>query len=539
MVYVQQAANVFKVPCTLGTSVYLRLLYKGCFYTKDDVAMHLCKFSENFQMYDITPVENLFINEFMLKAPGDFVKVYLYGLMQCYNPNTTQNAMDSFSHALEIDNGTIENAFQYWERQGILTYRKDKDGQLCIEFYNIKDVLYNQGLSSEKTMYKYKDFNQNLQQIFGNRLLTPQEYLRIYDWIEILNLPMEVVLMMVQFYISRMGKKIRVNYLDKVAETWARDGINTLQKAEEYIQSNDTCFKDTVAVLKYLGIHRSPSKAELELYKKWCGWGFNLASILLACKETTKVQSPSFGYLDKILENMHKNDATTPQEVKMHMDTQENDASRLKEVYRQLGYKDNKPTPEHLTMYRSWTHGLNLNHDVILQACRQCVRKNANSFEYLDALLKQWAKNGLTTVTEVKDFLSRRKATDNEIRAILERTGETAANISGSERKLYRQWTEVWNMPFEVILLAAEYSSLAKEKIRFLNKILESWHEKGIRTVRAGKEDHEQHKKELELMKQSTGKKENGLKKQLDFNKFPQHSYTEEDLENLFENIEK
>ena len=223
----------------------------------------------------------------------------------------------------------------------------------------------------------------------------------------------------------------------------------------------------------------------------------------------------------------------------MHMDTQENDASRLKEVYQQLGYKTNKPTPEHLTMYRSWTHDYNLGHDVILQACRQCARKNASSFEYLDGLLKQWAKNGLTTVPEVKDFLSRRKATDNEVRAILERTGETATNISGSERKLYRQWTEVWNMPFEVILLAAEYSSLAKDKIRFLNKILESWHEKGIRTVRAGKEDHEQHKKELELMKQNTGKKGNGLKKQLDFNKFPQHNYTEEDLENLFENIEK
>ena len=40
--------------------------------------MPLCKFSENFQMFDITPVENLFIHEFMLKAPGDFVKIDLY-----------------------------------------------------------------------------------------------------------------------------------------------------------------------------------------------------------------------------------------------------------------------------------------------------------------------------------------------------------------------------------------------------------------------------------------------------------------------------
>jgi DnaD/phage-associated family protein len=234
--------------------------------------------------------------------------------MQCYHPNSTENSLEAFSHALEMDVHTIENAFHYWERQGILYFHKDAD-KVNIEYFNIKDVLYNKGLDNEKTMYKYKDFNQNLQRIFDTRLLSPQEYLRIYDWIEVLNLPMEVVLMMVQFYVSRMGKKVRINYLDKVAATWAREGINTLQKAEEYIKSNDSCFKDTISVLKYLGIHRSPSQAELDLYKKWQSWGFDLDSISEACRETTKVQSPTFAYLDKILANMQSKNVTSQQEV--------------------------------------------------------------------------------------------------------------------------------------------------------------------------------------------------------------------------------
>jgi DnaD/phage-associated family protein len=493
----------------------------------------MCKFSENFQMFDITPVENLFIHEFMLKAPGDFVKVYLYGLMQCYHPNSSENALESFSHSLGMDVDTIQNAFKYWERQGILYYQQDGDGQLSIEYYNIKDVLYNKGLNSEKTMYKYKDFNQNLQHMFDTRLLTPQEYLRIYDWIEVLNLPMEVVLMMIQFYISRMGKKVRINYLDKVAASWARDGINTLQKAEEYIRANDACFKDTIAVLKYLGIHRSPSKAELDLYKKWQGWGFNLNSILLACKETTKVQQPTFAYLDRILANMYKKGAITPQEVRAHLDKQDDVHTRLKELYYELGHKDNKPTPEHLSMYRNWTVNCSLDHEVILLACKQCVRNQRNTFEYLDSLLNQWLKNGLTTVQDINDFLSKSKTMDNEIRAVLQRAGESRS-INLSDRKLYQKWTESWNMSFEVILLAAEYSVMAKEKISYINKILSDWHNKGINTVSEGKADHERHKMAKELMEQQPDK---GLKKKLDFNKFPQHNYTEEDLENLFENI--
>ncbi len=498
--------------------------------------MSLCRFSDSFQIFDITPVENLFIQEFMLKAPGDFVKVYLYGLMQCYRPNSTENTLEAFSHALEMDKSTIENAFRYWERQGILYFHEDPSGKASIEYFNIKDVLYNKGLDSQQTMYKYKDFNQNLQKIFDTRLLSPQEYLRIYDWIEVLELPMEVVLMMVQFYVSRMGKKVRINYLDKVAETWAKEGINSLQKAEEYIQANDSCFKDTVAVLKYLGIHRSPSQAELDLYKKWRNWGFNLDSILLACKETTKVQSPTFAYLDKILANMHNKDISLVHEVKQHLDKQDDSFTRIKEVYFELGYKNNAPTPEHLDMYKVWVKEYGLEHNLILLACKQCVRKKTTTFNHLDDLLKQWASRGFRSVKEVKDYLSKQKALDNEIKAVLQRAGDSRA-ITASDRKLYRQWTEKWNMSFEVILLAAEYSVMSEKKLPYMNQILSNWHKKGINSVKEAKKDHERHLKAIELMK--AGTEEKGLKKQLDFNKFPQHDYSDEDLESLFENIEK
>ena len=39
------------------------------------------KFADGASMFSTTPVENLFMLEFMPNAPGDFVRVYLYGLM--------------------------------------------------------------------------------------------------------------------------------------------------------------------------------------------------------------------------------------------------------------------------------------------------------------------------------------------------------------------------------------------------------------------------------------------------------------------------
>ena len=37
----------------------------------------MCSFAEGFSILDVTPLENLFIEEYMLRAPGDFVKVYI------------------------------------------------------------------------------------------------------------------------------------------------------------------------------------------------------------------------------------------------------------------------------------------------------------------------------------------------------------------------------------------------------------------------------------------------------------------------------
>lgn len=495
--------------------------------------MALCKFSESFQVFDVTPIENIFIEEFMLKAPSDFVKVYIYGLKQCYQQDSSENTLKSFSKALGIEEDIIENAFRYWERQGILYFKKNED-DFTVEYYNIKDVLYNKGLNKNESMYKYKDFNENLQQIFGSRLLTPQEYLRVYDWIEILNLPMEVVLMMIQLYVSRMGEKLTINYLDKVAQTWAKDEINTLQKAEEYIQSNDSNFKDTVTVLKYLGMNRTPTKAELDLSKKWhYQWGFNLQSILTACKETTKVQRPTFAYLDKILENLYDSGKTTLRQVNEQLDKTDDAYSNIKDVYRNLGYKNYTPNPEHLSIYDKWTKEYSLPHNVIIEACRQCVRQKYTSFEDLDNILKEWSELGLSSETEVKDHLDKEKFIKNEIKAVLDRAGESHSPKL-SDQRLYKKWTADWNMPFEVILQAAEYSVMAKKKMPFLNKILENWYKAGINTLQDAKADHERH---LSAAQQQSSDAPSS-KKQVDFNKFSQRNYTKEDLEHLYEDIE-
>ena len=70
-----------------------------------------------------TRVENLFINEFLPEAPGDYVKVYLFGLMYAQYDQVIDSA--KLSMILGLSEEEIEEAWIYWESKGLVKFRTD------------------------------------------------------------------------------------------------------------------------------------------------------------------------------------------------------------------------------------------------------------------------------------------------------------------------------------------------------------------------------------------------------------------------------
>ncbi len=493
--------------------------------------MPLCKFSPNTHMFDVTPVENLFIQEFMLKAPGDFVKVYLYGLMQCYCCAEVENTLERFSINLGLESDIVENAFRYWERQGIVKLEINAAGVFSVCFNNVKDLLYNNKLSSHDALAQYKDFNQTLQVLFDTRLLTPQEYLKIYDWIELLGLPQEVVIMLISFYISKKDVRISINYLDKIAQRWVKDGINTLKKAEEHIEQSESVFKNAHTILKYLGIYRMPSKAELDLCRKWLNeWGFPLETILHASKQTTHIQNPNMNYLDKILESYYQKGAVELHQFNEMNAHRQSKKAKIKDVLYHLGLRNTAITPEHEALYEKWRTQWRFHHDAILIGCRECTLKSpSSSIRALDETLSLWQKLQYISVLDIEAYLKSEQTLDAEIKAVLERA-DAPSEFSPALRRLYQKWLSEWKLPFELILLAAEYSRNANKKVPFMSKILSSWHQDGILTLSAAQRAH----KEITDKHASTGKPANKIV----FDYDNQREYRKDDFDHLIQNLE-
>lgn len=106
-----------------------------------------------------TEVENLFINEIMPDAPGDYVKIYLFCLM--YAEQEVSISMSEILNILDIDRETLDEAWNYWEKNGVVRCLPSEDGDendYSVEFIDQIESLYgmkkrqkaNEDLSPEK-----------------------------------------------------------------------------------------------------------------------------------------------------------------------------------------------------------------------------------------------------------------------------------------------------------------------------------------------------------------------------------------------------
>jgi hypothetical protein len=77
-----------------------------------------CSFSKELSASGITSVENTFILEYLPVSDGNAVKVYLYGLFLCKNPDNDL-FIEDVATKLNLSKDEILSIFSYWEEFGL------------------------------------------------------------------------------------------------------------------------------------------------------------------------------------------------------------------------------------------------------------------------------------------------------------------------------------------------------------------------------------------------------------------------------------
>lgn len=287
---------------------------------------------------DVTVVSNIFIDHYMKDANDAQLKIYLYLLrtMSAHIPTSVSDIADQFNHT-EKD---VIRSLKYWEKNHLIALEYDENKTLTA--IRLLDVNANRKPSSEvislapvvplpvkndpyeKPSYsldqirEFKSREETSQLIFVveqyvGKPLSPTEMKTILFFSDKLGFSEDLIDYLFQYCIEKGKKDFR--YIEKVAISWAEEGITTPKQAAKAAKKYDKTVYD---IMKALGKSNAPTKAEADYAIKWVKeYGFTQDIILEACQRTVMATDKHrFEYADSIMENWRKNQVHHKADIK-------------------------------------------------------------------------------------------------------------------------------------------------------------------------------------------------------------------------------
>ncbi len=442
-------------------------------------------------MFDITPIDNQFILEYLPEAKGEYIKVYLYGLMRCYHPSE-ELSLEQLSRELKMDEEDIRKAYRYWERRGLVRRISDHPPEWV--YINLKQQSLN---GNDDDDDEYAAFADAMYSVFDNgRRLHGAEIRTCFEWVEDLKLPQEAVIMLLKHMARVKGKDFSIQSADRMAAKMAEEKVRTIEDAEEFLSRDKNTWEAVRSVLRKLGKRGLPSEAQLDMYRKWRDeWHFSPEAIEEACTLTAK-GTPSMGYLDAILGRMRTETPVHSMITKEDVTRDQDREKRLRSILKMLDNGkvsvENKALMDEIEQLYPAA--------VIQIGARECAQ-SGKTLEDLKKLLLSWKKKGLEDQTSVENYVAVFHSRNELLKKLQEKWESDEPRINDSSRKTVSRWQEELGISEELILQAAEYAGDAKKPMAYLDKILEAYVRQGIRTPA------EAEKARVEFMKQYHEKK--------------------------------
>jgi len=355
-----------------------------------------CRFSSQALPYGFTPLDNLFIAEYMPRAGATETQVYLYGLMLCHHPAMGVTA-EEIAGVLSLSREEVLTAFSYWQKEGLLRILSVEP--LEIEYLPLRMQGY--GRAPEPVPGQRYELVNSLQAMRSPGVFTPGDLRCIFEWMDVYGMEEGTVLELVGYCLEQQGQKAGIRYMDAVARAWADANVRTPEQAKAQIQDYRERTGGAAAILKRWRMGRRPTEDELALYQKWTEeWGFTQEAILAACPALTNAGTPSFNYLNGVLERMYRQGRSTKAAVTDDIDKDTAQAILAREVFRTLGIAGSADIKQRNTI-NGFVEQWGMPRALLLFAAQQAAGKR-EPYPYFLRLLANWHKAGVTTVEQAK-----------------------------------------------------------------------------------------------------------------------------------------
>lgn len=286
--------------------------------------------------FGTTPIENIFIHDFMPMANGTHVKVYLTAYLYSQDAHLAQTLDNAqLARHLNLSIEDVVAAFLYWEERGIILrtdVSEESPNQFNVVFLSLRQLYLENNFqpishtkpktakvsTSTDKLVSALD-NPILNNMFKHieemvlRQLTPNECNEILDWIY--NYKLDPDMIERAFELATHDKKTRrLNYVQGIIRKWYDLGIRNEKALEAHLETQNQTFFLYKKIYKTIGYTNKPVTAgDKEIMDKWVGtFSFEEEFLLYALKEATKrTSNVNMNYLDAIMTELHSQGVRT------------------------------------------------------------------------------------------------------------------------------------------------------------------------------------------------------------------------------------
>lgn len=305
--------------------------------------------------HDYICLSKIFIKEYMPKASGEFLKIYLY--MLCCLSDGCELSVSAIADYFDLTEKDVLRAIKYWTNEQVITTEDNGKELTSITFLpltgtqigHVQTPVFDNSVSSPvvnstpatpmneaassdeeddlskpeyssydiaKIKRNHSDFDSIIYVIQKNikSNLSQSDLQSIVYLMDILKYDYDMMEELVNYCLACDKKSIR--YMEAVARSWHKKGYTTVEE----VRNNCTAYKKAYgAVMKAFGIKRRDlSPLEIEYIEKWLNeYQFTEDFITEACQRTVvKTHEASFPYADSILKDWKKQNIKTFDDIK-------------------------------------------------------------------------------------------------------------------------------------------------------------------------------------------------------------------------------
>lgn len=326
-----------------------------------------------------TSVSNIFIDEYMSDANGEFVKIYLY-LLRLMNAPDAAFSISSIADKFEHTEKDIKRALCYWERMHLLRLEYDDKKNLtgiCLLDSVSRKTPPSAGSATEPE--------------------ATAETVSVFEEVIVTTPTMDAVTAPVSDKASTKANEAET--MTKTTKAKAAMDKKSYSKDDiKQFRQNDSIAELFFITERYLGHPLNDTDVQIILHL-YDGLGFSTDLIEYLIETCVSSGHKSLRYIEKVALSWKENNITTVEEAKLA------DSVHTKTYYtvmKSFGISGRNLIPSETKLLKKWTTEYGFSEELISEACQRTVQAvHQPSFAYADSILTNWHKKQVRSLSDL------------------------------------------------------------------------------------------------------------------------------------------